>query len=291
MDIFPGSSGSYPIELTASTFFSTLGTLIFSADDGVHGRQVWESFYPGNSGTVLLKDINPAGGAFPMYFTQAGNYVYFAANDGLSGTELWRTDGTPEGTLEVLDIHAGPGSSMPKYLTAMNGILYFNADDGIHGPQLWRSDGTLAGTYLLDWINPGPIAANPSNLAVQYGRLIFSVYDPVTGLAPWISDGTSAGTVPVHGTAFGAATLQWAPVTQNTDGTPASSLAGYRIYFGTDPASLNNVIEIDNPAADLYPIQQLLPGRAYYFSLTSFTTDGVESDRSAIVAKTLPAAR
>src|SRR5262249_32548119 len=58
-DITPGSSygygpGSRPYDLTAVG-----GTLFFTADDGVHGHELWKSDGT-EAGTSLVKDINPS---------------------------------------------------------------------------------------------------------------------------------------------------------------------------------------------------------------------------------------
>ena len=55
-DINPGTGSSYPRYLT-----NVNGTLFFSANDGTHGYELWESNGTA-AGTVLVKDINPAGG-------------------------------------------------------------------------------------------------------------------------------------------------------------------------------------------------------------------------------------
>ncbi len=53
-----------------------------------------------------------------------------------------------------------------------------------------------------------------------------------------VSDGqltTNLGdfTINVVATSPGTATLSWTPPTQNTDGSPLTDLAGYRVYWGT----------------------------------------------------------
>ena len=52
-DIFPGSTGSYPFDLT-----NVNGTVFFNANDGVHGNELWES-NGAAAGTFMVRDIAP----------------------------------------------------------------------------------------------------------------------------------------------------------------------------------------------------------------------------------------
>jgi ELWxxDGT repeat protein len=83
--------------------------LVFAADDGIHGEELWVSNGElGAEGTVLLKDINPTGqsvekgaggfGSSPHELTVVNGAIYFLATDGENGMRLWRTDGTRTGT-------------------------------------------------------------------------------------------------------------------------------------------------------------------------------------------------
>lgn len=93
------------------------GTLFFSADNDVHGGELWK----GDG-------------------TEAGTH----------GQELWMGDGTAEGTLLVKDIYPGnwddPSEPEPEELTDVNGTLFFSAYDDAHGSELWVLDvaGSLA---------------------------------------------------------------------------------------------------------------------------------------------------
>lgn len=110
-DIFPGMlSGGKPNESYPESFRHCNGVVYFSADDGVHGKELWKT--DGTpSGTAMLKDILPAGGSYPGGFTYSNGFTYFTTY----GTdtygdppqiyetcEVWRTDGTAAGTIRLL---------------------------------------------------------------------------------------------------------------------------------------------------------------------------------------------
>lgn len=69
---------------------SVNGILFFSADDGVHGRELWRS--DGSAeGTQLLSDLNPGSQpSNPSGFVFSGGSLYFSADNGGTGMELWR---------------------------------------------------------------------------------------------------------------------------------------------------------------------------------------------------------
>jgi len=72
-------------------------------------------------------------------------------------------------------------------------------------------------------------------------------------------------------------TLKWDAPTTNSDGTPLTDLAGYKIYYG--PASGNYVQNIDVGNVTLYTIKNLPDGK-YFFSVTAYDTMDNESDYS-----------
>src|SRR2546422_2753737 len=128
------------------------GIAFFTAADGPHGRELWET--DGTpAGTHLLKDIYPSSGSSnPTSLINVNGVLFFTATDGVSGAELWRSDGSEAGTVLVKDINPGPANSTPQFLTNVNGTVFFQANDGVSGVsgvELWRSDGSEAGAVVV----------------------------------------------------------------------------------------------------------------------------------------------
>ncbi len=196
---------------------SLSGSIIFQADDGVSGTELWKS--DGTSGgTFLLKDIftgstpvgspavNVPNNSNPTLMTTVGGVVFFVANDGTNGTELWKTDGTSSGTVLVKNINTQSGvGSNPTELVNVNGVLYFSADDGVNGRELWKSDGTSGGTVLVKDIVSGSGSSSPEELTNVGGTLFFSADDGVNGRELWKSNGLAAGTTLVANIRSGSA--------------------------------------------------------------------------------------
>lgn len=95
--------------------------------------------------------------------------------------------------------------------------------------------------------------------------------------------GQSAATTP----STGSATLSWVAPTQNSDGSSLTNLAGYNIYYGTDPSALTQTIQVTNASALSYVVGGLATGTTWYFAVTSYTAAGEESAHSATLRKTI----
>lgn len=183
-----------------SSFNVHNNTLYFTADNGVHGRELWKS--DGTpAGTVMVRDIQPGpGGSGPNAFVAVGDHLLFSGFDEEHGRELWRTDGTHNGTIFLKDLMPGAKSSDAlRFITAkMNDELYLNTWIGPSDSvgSLWKTDGTSNGTKVVQYgfINS---YITPSS-SVLDGRLYFLGYGGNRkGDELWVTDGTSAGTYQV----------------------------------------------------------------------------------------------
>ena len=86
--------------------------------------------------------------------------------------------------------------------------------------------------------------------------------------------------------ATGSATLSWQPPTENTDGSPLTNLAGYVIRYGTKVDALALEVRISNPGITTSMIEGLTPA-TWYFTVSAYTSAGVESAPSATGSKTV----
>jgi ELWxxDGT repeat protein len=202
-DIRPGPESAFHINLHNDDalnylplFASVGGALLFVANDGISGFELWRSDGT-EAGTVPLKDINPGpDDAFaldgpdygPVSATVDGAF-FFVAADGVHGLGLWRSDGTVAGTTLLRSIV--PSSDGPPVFGLVgSGDTLFFATYGGDGSELWRSDGTTAGTVVVT--SSQTTSFNP--LAAVHGGVLMRGSSRTTGLEPWWSDGTAAGT-------------------------------------------------------------------------------------------------
>lgn len=107
-----------------------------------------------------------------------------------------------------------------------------------------------------------------------------------------VSDGKTTTALPAFGVtvlavASGSATLSWTPPTTNTDGSPLTNLAGYRVYWGPAAGNYTSSVTLSNAGLTAYVVSSLAPGR-YYFVVTALSSTGVESTFSNVASKLIP---
>ena len=108
----------------------------FSADDGVHGIELWVTDGT-EEGTQLFADINPgATRSAPQNFKVAGGLLFFVTivpDDPhfTVQTQLWATDGTTEGTQMVFQEPGNNFGYAIDNLTVLRNKLLFTAPNGV----------------------------------------------------------------------------------------------------------------------------------------------------------------
>jgi ELWxxDGT repeat protein len=286
--ISPDSPSVIPASSAPALLTAYNGKLYFSADDGVHGREIWTSDGTA-AGTQLVKDVNPAGSApaftgpsdlGPVGLTAAGPTLFFAEDDGTHGTELWATDGTAAGTRLVKDINTDTRGSYPTALVRAGGVTFFTADDGTDGQQLWKTDGTPAGTARLTTL-PGGV----TNLTAVGNAVFFTGRDGMAGYDLWTSDGTAAGTrlvatipVPVVDPPGDAQ-----PIFPGWPGLQNLTAVGGKLFFTVDTPGMGQQLWVSaGTAAGTTLVKQIAldpsggppSGGAYHVPITNLTAVG-----------------
>ena len=84
----------------------------------------------------------------------------------------------------------------------------------------------------------------------------------------------------------GTALVSWMPPTENTDGSPLTNLAGFKVRYGTSPGSYSDTLTINNPGLSSYLVEGLRAAD-WYFVMTAFNSSGIESAYSPEVYKTI----
>lgn len=178
--------GSDPAKLTVAGDY-----LYFTADDGIHGRELW--MLDRNETASLVYDLvaGPADGVSDQLHN-AGGTLYFFSLDG----RLWATEGE---TLTTRRVHGG--MLEPAATAALNDTFIFAAADSTHGLELWASRGTPESTHRIREGIPGApdsLSRSSSDLVAFDGHVYFAMHDDEIGPTVWFTDGTAQGTAPLR---------------------------------------------------------------------------------------------
>ena len=108
LDTNPATFSSWP-----SGFVTIGSTTYFTADDGIHGRELWKNDGTA-AGTRMVADINPgSANSTGGELTNVNGTLFFPAEDDTHHNGLWKSDGTAAGTVLVKDL--GPsGGRFPQ---------------------------------------------------------------------------------------------------------------------------------------------------------------------------------
>jgi fibronectin type 3 domain-containing protein len=97
------------------------------------------------------------------------------------------------------------------------------------------------------------------------------------------SGGGGGGSAPAVAT-NPSATLQWTTPVVYIDNTPVD-VAGFKVYYGTEPGHYTATLNVGK--VNSYTVQNLTANTTYYFVVTAYDADGVESDPTDEQSKTL----
>ena len=153
-----------------------------------------------------------------------------------------------------------------------------------------------------------PSASSASGNALRFsitGQPGWASFDPATGaltgtpaaadvgsysITIAVTDGSSQASLPftlnVVQLAPARATVSWVAPLHRTDGTPLQNLAGFRVYYGSQPGALRLVINVINPGATSAVVENLTPG-TWYFAAAAVDASGLESAPSYTASKVI----
>ncbi|MEI8140949.1 MAG: Ig-like domain-containing protein [bacterium] len=83
-----------------------------------------------------------------------------------------------------------------------------------------------------------------------------------------------------------AVALAWDPTTNTVDGSTVSDLAGYKLYCGASSGSYSTVLDVGN--TNTFSVADLLQGSTYFFAVTAYTSNSIQSDYSTELVVTVP---
>jgi len=274
-----------PADSDPADFHSLGPVVLFTADDGSTGRELWRS--DGTTGGTFRLTDACAGecSSAPLPLAVGGSLYFFAPYTlEFAARELWVSDGTAANTRSLTPPMASIRAGL--WLPIARKLLFF-ANDGVHGEQPWISDGTAGGTFAL--ADQGPTGVD---VRVAFGSgALFSSY---LGSSLWFTDGTIAGTRKVRSWQ-GSSCIHNVGVVDTSASKPravflACTAKGMGLWTtdGTT-AGTKSLMEIQRPSG---PSQNvfLVVGSRYFFTATKSTKQGEElwvSDGSAKGTKSL----
>ncbi|HEX5154835.1 MAG TPA: T9SS type A sorting domain-containing protein [Parafilimonas sp.] len=258
-DIKHGKASSFPQYLILAE-----NKLFFSAEDSLHGEELWVSGGTRNT-TRLLLDLNPGtAGSSPQNLIYMNGSMYFTANDGISGKELWKLNLANLAVKKLTNTSVSSPFGFEESFFIYNNELYFSFNDGIHGSEAWKTNGTLKGTVLVKDMRPGAINTSPRKFFIFKNKLFFLGEDDIDTQALYVIN-NAKGTAKKF---FNC----------GEEGCSAFTVWKNKLYFFSDDqvfSSPNNELYAsDGTTAGTHIIKQINPnGSATYFGQIAVAND------------------
>jgi len=234
----------------------------------ISGTPAWASFDPGNGTLVGTPDYDDAG---------SYDNIVISVSDGKSSASL------PAFSIVVDNANRLPTIGGDPIASVTVGEVYsftpYASDPD--GDELVFSVSNLPTWASFDLLT-GTLSGSPATDDIGiYEDILIGVSD---GSAAEV---TLAMAITVDGVQepSGTATLSWEIPTTRADGTPLalSEIEGYRLYMGSTSTDLVMIVDLNDSAQTRYLVNGLASG-SYFFSVTTYDTDGNESTYSNIAA-------
>ena len=143
----------------------------------------------------------------------------------------------------------------------------------------WITCSLLLAGILLGGCNGTSGSAAQATAAAQPGGVAGAGGAAAQGASP----GTQTSSPPPAGKSI---QVSWSAPTTNTNGSALTDLAGYRVYYGTSPDTLDQSVDVPRAGATDYVVPSLKSG-TWYFAVAAYTNTGLESVHSHVVSKTI----
>ena len=264
-------SGSPPTQVTAGTAYSfkpsTNAASTTALTFSIQNKPSWASFST-SSGTL----------AGTPSTSQAGTY----SNIAISVTDGTQTSSLPAFSIKVVAANTLTISGTPS--SSVNVNLPYSFTPTVNNPG--GAQLTFSILNKPSWASfsssNGQLTGTPATASAgTYSNIVISVSDGTNNAS------LAAFSITVNQVSNGTASLDWTSVTQNTNGTALTNLAGYHVHYGTSASNMNQVVNITNPSVTAYVVTNLSSG-TWYFGVTAYTSTGMEGVLSNVGKKTIP---
>jgi len=264
-------SGTPPTQVTAGTAYSfkpsTNAASTTALTFSIQNKPSWASFST-SSGTLSGTPST----------SQAGTY----SNIAISVTDGTQTSSLPAFSIKVVAASTLTISGTPSSSVNVNSPYSFTPTvNNPGGAQLTFSILNKPSWASFSSSN-GQLTGTPATASAgTYSNIVISVSDGTNNAS------LAAFSITVNQVSNGTASLDWTSVTQNTNGTALTNLAGYHVHYGTSASNMNQVVNITNPSVTAYVVTNLSSG-TWYFGVTAYTSTGMEGVLSNVGKKTIP---
>ncbi|MCU7905296.1 MAG: putative Ig domain-containing protein [Candidatus Thiodiazotropha sp. (ex Epidulcina cf. delphinae)] len=193
-------------------------------------------------------------------------------------------------SVSVVTIHDMSAPNQAPTISGTPAQSVIEGNEYLFAPTATDPDGdslSFSVTNLPGWAvfdtNNGELSGTPTAADVgPYEGIVISVTDgeETASLAPMslqVENSTST---------TGSISLSWVPPVTRTDGAPLdmSEIAGYKIYMGNSQDNLAPIMEYEDCTIQNHLFDNLETGD-YYFAVTAYDTDGIESGFSNVAMK------